>query len=211
MRVDARRSTPGDRSLDALRTVLFPIATVVTPNLDEVRLITGIDVVDDASQRDAARALHGLGARWALVKGGHLRSSAEPGPVVRRRAVPRVHPLPNRPPHDHGAGDTLSAAMASALAHGFSMPDAVAFGKRWVTTGWRPPIRSAPATDRSIPVEGGLSAVPTPKPVADQRYCDAYSVLGRISIADDTRLVMLKNAAVAEMSQISRSPKPHIP
>jgi hydroxymethylpyrimidine/phosphomethylpyrimidine kinase len=35
--------------------------------------------------------------------------------------------------HDHGAGDTLAAATACALAHGFSVPDAVAFGKQWVT------------------------------------------------------------------------------
>ncbi|GAB07302.1 phosphomethylpyrimidine kinase [Gordonia amarae NBRC 15530] len=123
-------------ALDTLRNTLFPIATVVTPNLDEVRLITGIDVVDDATQRDAARALHGLGARWALVKGGHLRSSAHSpdllfdGTEFHEFTHPRIDT-----PHDHGAGDTLSAAMASALAHGFSMPDAVAFGKRWVTRG----------------------------------------------------------------------------
>src|SRR6478736_958135 len=63
-------------ALDTLRGELFPLATLVTPNLDEVRLITGIDVVDADSQRDAARALHALGPKWALVKGGHLRSSA---------------------------------------------------------------------------------------------------------------------------------------
>ena len=63
-------------ALDSLTDQLFPFATLVTPNLDEVRLLVDIDVVDDASQRDAARALHALGPQWALVKGGHLRSSA---------------------------------------------------------------------------------------------------------------------------------------
>src|SRR3954453_19919788 len=63
-------------ALDSLRTELFPLATLVTPNLDEVALITGIDVVDDATQRDAVRALHALGPQWAVVKGGHLRSSS---------------------------------------------------------------------------------------------------------------------------------------
>ncbi|CAM5732699.1 bifunctional hydroxymethylpyrimidine kinase/phosphomethylpyrimidine kinase [Mycolicibacterium aubagnense] len=62
-------------ALNSVRTQLFPIATLVTPNLDEVRLITGIDVVDASTQRDAAKALHNLGPKWALVKGGHLRSS----------------------------------------------------------------------------------------------------------------------------------------
>ena len=63
-------------ALNSIRAQLFPLATLVTPNLDEVRLLVDIDVVDAQSQRDAARALHALGPQWALVKGGHLRSSA---------------------------------------------------------------------------------------------------------------------------------------
>jgi hydroxymethylpyrimidine/phosphomethylpyrimidine kinase len=121
-------------ALNALRTELFPIATLVTPNLDEVRLITGIDVVDAESQRDAARALHALGPKWALVKGGHLRSSPNSPDVLfdgtefHEFDAERIDTG-----HDHGAGDTLAAATACALAHGYSMPAAVGFAKRWVT------------------------------------------------------------------------------
>ncbi len=121
-------------ALEALRKELFPLATLVTPNLDEVRLLVDIEVVDEASQRDAARALHALGPRWALVKGGHLRSSsASPdllfdGTEFHEFAAPRVDTG-----NDHGAGDTLAAATACALAHGFSVPQAVEFGKAWVT------------------------------------------------------------------------------
>lgn len=121
-------------ALDALRTELFPLATLVTPNLDEVRLLVDVDVVDQASQRDAARALHALGPQWALVKGGHLRSSsASPdllfdGTDFHEFAAPRVDTG-----NDHGAGDTLAAATACALAHGYSVPQAVEFGKAWVT------------------------------------------------------------------------------
>jgi hydroxymethylpyrimidine/phosphomethylpyrimidine kinase len=121
-------------ALDALRTELFPLATVVTPNLDEVRLLVGIDVVDEQSQREAARALHGLGPRWALVKGGHLRSSARSPDLLYDGAD--FHEFDTTridTGHDHGAGDTLAAATAAALAHGYTVPDAVAFGKRWVT------------------------------------------------------------------------------
>ncbi len=121
-------------ALDTLRTELFPLASLVTPNLDEVRLLVGIDVVDDATQRDAAKALHALGPRWALVKGGHLRG-AEHSPDLLYDGIefheydaPRIDTV-----HDHGAGDTLGAATACALAHGYPMPDAVAFGKAWVT------------------------------------------------------------------------------
>jgi hydroxymethylpyrimidine/phosphomethylpyrimidine kinase len=121
-------------ALDSLREQLFPLATLVTPNLDEVRLLVGIDVVDAESQRAAAKALHALGPRWALVKGGHLRSSQRSCDLLYGGAdcyefdAPRV-----QTGNDHGGGDTLAAAVACALAHGFSVPDAVEFGKRWVT------------------------------------------------------------------------------
>ncbi|MGV9860733.1 bifunctional hydroxymethylpyrimidine kinase/phosphomethylpyrimidine kinase [Gordonia sp. NPDC003425] len=125
-----------DDALDVLRRTLFPLATVVTPNLDEVRLITGIEVIDAQTQRAAAHALHDLGAQWALVKGGHLRSSElSPdllfdGTQVVEYTRPRIDT-----PHDHGAGDTLAAATACALAHGYSVPNAVGFAKEWVTRG----------------------------------------------------------------------------
>ncbi len=121
-------------ALDTLRSQLFPLATLVTPNLDEVRLLVGVDVVDSESQRTAAKALHALGPRWVLVKGGHLPSAQHSpdllydGAEFREFAGPRI-----ATGDDHGAGDTLAAAVACALAHGLSVPDAVAFGKRWVT------------------------------------------------------------------------------
>jgi hydroxymethylpyrimidine/phosphomethylpyrimidine kinase len=121
-------------ALDSLRAELFPLATLVTPNLHEVRLLVDIDVVDSTSQADAARALHALGPKWALVKGGHLRGSASStdllfdGADFREFESPRVDTT-----HDHGAGDTLAAATACALAHGYTVPDAVAFAKQWVT------------------------------------------------------------------------------
>ncbi|MFT4125888.1 MAG: bifunctional hydroxymethylpyrimidine kinase/phosphomethylpyrimidine kinase [Gordonia sp. (in: high G+C Gram-positive bacteria)] len=125
-------------ALATLRERLFPLGTVVTPNLDEVRLITGIDVVDDESARSAARALHALGPAWALVKGGHLRSSAQSrdllfdGTEFVEFTAERVDTG-----HDHGAGDTLAAATVGALAHGIPVPEAIGFAKRWVTRGLR--------------------------------------------------------------------------
>lgn len=121
-------------ALDALRDSLFPLATLITPNLDEVRLLVGVDVVDDASQRAAATALHALGPRWVLVKGGHL-PSAEVSPDLLYDGSEFHSFSTERVPtgNDHGAGDTLAAATAAALAHGFSVPDAVRFAKTWVT------------------------------------------------------------------------------
>ncbi|MDH6198041.1 hydroxymethylpyrimidine/phosphomethylpyrimidine kinase [Mycobacterium frederiksbergense] len=121
-------------ALDALRTELFPLATLVTPNLDEVGLLVGVEVVDQTSQREAARALHALGPGWVLVKGGHMRASAASPDVLfdgtdfYEFAAPRIDTG-----HDHGAGDTLAAATTCALAHGYSVPEAVEFAKSWVT------------------------------------------------------------------------------
>ena len=121
-------------ALDDMRDELIPLATLVTPNLDEVRLLVGIDVVDDKTQREAARALHALGPQWALVKGGHLRTSQTSsdllydGAEFHQFAADRVDT-----PHDHGAGDTLAAAITAALAHGHPVPTAVGFAKLWVT------------------------------------------------------------------------------
>jgi len=121
-------------ALDSLRAQLFPLATLVTPNLDEVRLLVDIEVVDSTSQRAAAKALHALGPRWALVKGGHLRSSDSSCDLLYDGADFYEFDAPRIPTgNDHGGGDTLATAAACALAHGYSVPDAVGFGKRWVT------------------------------------------------------------------------------
>jgi hydroxymethylpyrimidine/phosphomethylpyrimidine kinase len=125
-------------ALDSLRAQLFPLATLVTPNLDEVRLLVDINVVDEESQRAAAKALHALGPRWVLVKGGHLRSSDRSRDLLYDGADFHEFDAERLPTgNDHGGGDTLAAAVACALAHGFSVPEAVAFGKRWVTESLR--------------------------------------------------------------------------
>ncbi len=121
-----------EEALDAVRNTLFPIATIVTPNLDEVRLISGVEVIDDAGARRAAEALHAFGPRWVVVKGGHLRSSENStdllfdGERFLEFTAPRIHTG-----NDHGGGDTLAAALACALAHGYSVPDAFEFAKEW--------------------------------------------------------------------------------
>lgn len=122
-----------DDALDGLRTLLFPRATLITPNLDEVRLLTGIDVRTREQQRDAAKALHEHGSRWVLVKGGHMVGDPEcldllyDGSDFLEFVGPRYDTK-----HTHGSGDTLASAISSALAKGADMPAAVGFGKEFV-------------------------------------------------------------------------------
>ena len=64
-------------ALDALRQRAFPRATLVTPNLDEVRLLTGIDARTRGDLLDAAKAIHDFGPEWVLIKSGHLPDDPE--------------------------------------------------------------------------------------------------------------------------------------
>lgn len=127
-----------DDALEAFRTELFPRATLVTPNLDEVALLTGIEVTDRAGAREAARALHAFGPRWVLVKGGHLRDDPEcvdllfDGSTFLELAADRIDTK-----HTHGSGDTMASSITAALAHGMAVPDAVRFGKAFVTRSVR--------------------------------------------------------------------------
>jgi hydroxymethylpyrimidine/phosphomethylpyrimidine kinase len=127
-----------DDALAALRSQLVPRATLITPNLDEVRLLVGIDVASRAEQYIAAKQLHALGPQWVLVKGGHLRDDSQEkdpqcldllydGSDFTAFTGPRLNT-----PHTHGAGDTLAAAITSALARGWTMIEAVGYGKRYI-------------------------------------------------------------------------------
>jgi hydroxymethylpyrimidine/phosphomethylpyrimidine kinase len=123
-----------DDAMAALRTELFPRATIVTPNLDEVRLLTGIDVRDHDQQREAARVLHAMGPLWALVKGGHMHDDPECVDILYDGET--FHELPAAridTKHTHGGGDTMASSITSALARGASVPEAVRFGKWFVT------------------------------------------------------------------------------
>jgi hydroxymethylpyrimidine/phosphomethylpyrimidine kinase len=136
-------------ALDALRTLIIPLATLITPNLGEVRLLTGIEATDRAGMQDAAKALHDLGPRWVLVKGGHLPDGAAldvlyDGSSFREFSAPR-HPSG----HTHGSGDTLAAAVTAGLARGLDVPAAVESGKRFITEAVR----------GSFPLGAGLGPV----------------------------------------------------
>lgn len=122
-----------DDALDALRTELLPRATIITPNLDEARALTGLPVADLDGMREAAANLLDLGPGWVLVKGGHLGSdwctdllTNGPDEVTLTAERDVNH-------HTHGTGCTLASAIASYLALGRTMPEAVRAAKLYVT------------------------------------------------------------------------------
>ena len=128
-----------DEALDAFRSLLFPRATLVTPNLDEVRLLVGVEVHDRAAQYEAAKLLHAMGPRYVLVKGGHLVEDVDvcvdllyDGHTFTELSGPRF-----ATGDTHGSGDNMASATAAGLARGMAVPEAVAFGKRFVVEAVR--------------------------------------------------------------------------
>ncbi|MFD8977038.1 MULTISPECIES: bifunctional hydroxymethylpyrimidine kinase/phosphomethylpyrimidine kinase [unclassified Streptomyces] len=122
-------------ALESVRTKLLPVATVATPNLDEVAQLTGLVVENETGMRRAAEAILGYGPRWALIKGGHLPGDAAEvvdlltdGSEEHWLYAPRYD---NR--HTHGTGCTLASAVASGLAKGLAVPEAVRQAKAYVT------------------------------------------------------------------------------
>ena len=124
-------ATSGDRLLDrraegAMRDLLLPRAAVVTPNVQEAEVLTGISISSVKEMGAAARALVDLGAGAALVKGGHLDGDVV-ADLLWDGSAERIWRRPRlRTGDTHGTGCTLSAAIAAALAHGTNLHDAVA-------------------------------------------------------------------------------------
>ncbi len=123
----------GEEAVNALERLLFPLATLVTPNLYEAAALVGGRAESEDGMRDAARALCDRGAAAVLVKGGHLPGDEAvdlfyDGSEFLRLAAPRVDT-----PHTHGTGCTYSAAIAALLARGETLVDSVRQAKDFTT------------------------------------------------------------------------------
>ncbi|MCI3933315.1 bifunctional hydroxymethylpyrimidine kinase/phosphomethylpyrimidine kinase [Streptomyces sp. AN091965] len=121
-------------ALDSVRTKLLPVATVATPNLDEVAQLTGLRVESEDDMRRAAAALLAYGPRWVVVKGGHLTGGQDAVDLLTDGSEEhwlRSARHDNR--HTHGTGCTLASAIAAHLAQGRSVPEAARAAKEYVT------------------------------------------------------------------------------
>jgi len=123
-----------DDALDVLRNELLPRATVVTPNLDEVRVLTGLTVTDVDGMREAAARMLELGPAWVLVKGGHLESDRAVDLLSNGPDEVTLTALRDETRHTHGTGCTLASAVAAYLARGRTVPEAVRAAKLFVTS-----------------------------------------------------------------------------
>jgi len=116
----------------AMRERLIPRVDVVTPNMEEASILSGSSVTDLASMKEAARAIHAMGARHVVVTGGHLGT----------RAVDVLYDGTHASIFDsakissnstHGIGCTFSTALACQLAAGVTVAEAVEGAKRYIS------------------------------------------------------------------------------
>ena len=128
-------------AVEALRTELFPLATLITPNLYEASALLGYEVTTLDDMRRAAPQLHAFGPRGVLVKGGHLDEESAidvffDGDQIQELDGPRYDTEDT-----HGTGCALSAAICAGLAHGRDLATATREGKEFVAGAIRRPLR----------------------------------------------------------------------
>ncbi len=135
-------------TLEAITSDLLPLATLVTPNLLEAGLLTGMTIADENDMLTAACKLAARGPRWVLVKGGHLPGN----PVDLLLGEGQVIRFPGHriaSQHTHGTGCTLASAIASHLAMGVDVPAAVEAAREYV----------AGAIEGGFPLGAGIGPV----------------------------------------------------
>jgi len=134
-------ATSGDllikkNAVDALRTRLIPLATLVTPNVAEANALTGLTITNARDIRRAAQRIVDMGAQSVMIKGGHRRGPAIDlffdGKKFRQLRTQRIRTI-----HTHGTGCTLSAAIAAFLARGEKLESAVMHAKTYITAAIR--------------------------------------------------------------------------
>jgi len=132
-RTDAGARLLDDRALEAMRR-LVARSTLVTPNVDEAEALLGARVTSVEDARDAALALLAMGARAALVKGGHLRGPSAVDVLASPSGVQLIEaPRVALEGDFHGGGCTLSALITGRLACGDELEAAVRWSKERLT------------------------------------------------------------------------------
>ena len=123
-----------EEAISAVKTLLLPQATVITPNIPEAEILSGLAIDSEKDMEKAANRLFQAGCRAVLVKGGHLKGAEScdilfmPNSVPVRYTSPRISTR-----NTHGTGCTFSSAIASYLALGHRLTDAVSLAKKYLT------------------------------------------------------------------------------
>lgn len=123
-----------DGAIVAMISHLLPLALVVTPNIPEAEVLTGMRITSWDDARTAAEKIVAMGARNVVVKGGHAEDTASSTDLFYDGARFREYPARRIDTSStHGTGCTFASAIAAGLAKGLDVPGAVALAKAYVT------------------------------------------------------------------------------
>jgi len=115
-----------DETIDACKTHLFPLATLITPNLDEVSVLVNKKISTVEQMEEAGKQIVEMGTQAVLVKGGHLQQEELTSFLVRsNQPTEQFKSQRIASKNTHGSGCTLSSAIASYLAQGYSLSESV--------------------------------------------------------------------------------------
>lgn len=123
-----------DDAIEAIKTRLLPMATVITPNLPEAEVLLGRSITTPGEFNAAAREMARFGSQAVLVKAGHLQGAASTD-ILYLAKEDRIVELKGariETPNNHGTGCTLSSAMAAALAKGLDVESATREAKAYI-------------------------------------------------------------------------------
>ena len=123
----------GPGAVEAYKNKLFPLATLITPNLDEAALLLETTIKDRKQMENAARALAKKYRASILLKGGHLRGDNAVDLLFHHGELTEFSAPFVRGVETHGTGCTYSAAITAGLASGFSLVQAIKRAKKFVT------------------------------------------------------------------------------
>jgi hydroxymethylpyrimidine/phosphomethylpyrimidine kinase len=126
-----------DDAVHAMRTALVRLARVVTPNLPEAEVLTGLNIGSVDDMRLAGERLLALGARAAVIKGGHLEGDEATDLLVTADGIVVLTAPRLRVANTHGTGCTFAAAITAHLATGAPLEAAVRGAKAYVTEAMR--------------------------------------------------------------------------
>ncbi len=127
-------------AIHALKTLLIPLADVITPNIPETEHLTGTKITDTASIQQAAKKLQELGAKTVVIKGGHGSDSTSTDWVFTPEETFKLTAKRFESQHTHGTGCTFSACIAAELAKGNLIKEAVITAKNFITAAITQPL-----------------------------------------------------------------------
>lgn len=116
-------------AIDALKTKLLPLATLITPNIPEAEALLGKPISDMA---DAARALGTFGSKAVLLKGGHADGDVITDILWDGSTITEWHSPRLNSKHTHGTGCTLASAIAVSLGQGMLLIDSITRARDYV-------------------------------------------------------------------------------